>query len=321
MLKAAIIGCGNIAGGYDEDPSSPDVLTHAKAYQHNDSVELVAACDIDRSIVDRFCHRWTIPHGFTNITEMMGVAQPDMVSICSPSEFHFDHFNLVMDFPLKAIICEKPMALSVREAEAMVTRTDEKGTILAVNFSRRWMRHFDAVTHDIDNNELGDIQAARFLYTKGLFHNGSHFINLAERWFGPLQSVTVFHKSPWQGNDVQASFYAGFERCSNVVFQNCYSRWYEVAEIDILGRFARLEILRGGQAIRKTEITAHPVLPDANCLSPDTVQTEFGDNHAMPRLVQNVVDAVTHGKPLAMRAGEALSAIRACERVRENPVI
>ena len=44
-LQAAIIGCGNVAGGYDAGKTSREVWTHAKAYRKTAGVSLAAACD------------------------------------------------------------------------------------------------------------------------------------------------------------------------------------------------------------------------------------------------------------------------------------
>ena len=319
-LKAVIIGCGNIAGGYDLHTSANEILTHAKAYRKNKQVKLEAACDIDPVKLETFRKQWDIPHGFTNIDTMMKMVSPEIVSICSPSEAHYSNLMEVTGFPVKAVICEKPLAMSVAEATRMVERCKAKHIILAVNYSRRWMPHFVSISNAVRQGKFGEIQTARFLYTKGVFHSASHFINLAQFWFGPLKSVEVFSGAPWGAYDVRANFFARFEKCHNVVFQNCNDQWYEVTEMDIICRWKRIEILRGGGTIRETDTITHPVLSGTDIFASNPQHTQFGENRSMAHLLDNILKAIAESKPLAMSAEEALDTVRICEQVREKTV-
>ena len=88
--------------------------------------------------------------------------------------------------------------------------------------------------------------------------------------------------------------------------------------MDIICRQKRLEILRGGATMRRTDIVPHPVLTGTGMFSQKAAQTEFGENRAISYLLQNVIEAIFESKPLAMSAEEALDTIRICEQVREK---
>ena len=61
MNRCAIIGCGLIAGGYD-DINSSNSRTHAKAFHDHPSCELVGVCDIDGNKAKNFADNWNIPY-------------------------------------------------------------------------------------------------------------------------------------------------------------------------------------------------------------------------------------------------------------------
>ena len=91
VYKAAIIGCGKIAGGYQvNNPKDKSVLTHAKAYAVHGRTRITAAVDADRKKLSKFCKAWKIPFGYTDVKRMLAQERPDIVSICTPSQTHED---------------------------------------------------------------------------------------------------------------------------------------------------------------------------------------------------------------------------------------
>ena len=81
-LRAAIVGCGQIAGGYDHNSSPSEVRTHAKAYKLQTMTELVAVADADAGQVLAFAATWDIPGHYTDFCEMLATEKPDIVSRC-----------------------------------------------------------------------------------------------------------------------------------------------------------------------------------------------------------------------------------------------
>ena len=60
-LKCGIIGCGNIAGNFD-DPSNSLIRTHAKAFKVHKKCELTAVFDIDLFKVKKFAQTWDVKY-------------------------------------------------------------------------------------------------------------------------------------------------------------------------------------------------------------------------------------------------------------------
>ena len=136
IYKAGIIGCGQIAGGYNANCQLGESLTHACSYNQIDQVELIAACDPDLSKRKAFAKKWKISNVFSDTTEMLNKMDLDIVSICSPTEYHIDAFkDIAKTKTVKGIFCEKPLAYDLQEAYD-IFNISKKYTV-SVNYFRR----------------------------------------------------------------------------------------------------------------------------------------------------------------------------------------
>lgn len=120
MLNFALVGCGRIAKRHSE------LLGH----QQIPHARLVAACDIveakARAVGDRFSVPW-----FTDMHEMMKSTQVDVVVVLTESGNHARHVIELAQYG-KHLVVEKPMALTLDDADAMIRACDEAGVRLFV---------------------------------------------------------------------------------------------------------------------------------------------------------------------------------------------
>jgi predicted dehydrogenase len=125
-MKVGIIGCSWIAVG-DED-------CHVNAYLDNDDTEIVAVCDID--LMKALHHAELLNcHVYSDYKEMLN-EKLDIVSVCTPVSTHAEIVKACAGH-VRAIYCEKPMAVSLRECDEMIKACKGK-TILQINHQRRW---------------------------------------------------------------------------------------------------------------------------------------------------------------------------------------
>ncbi len=66
MFKAAVIGCGRIGCGFDEDPKRQNISTHAGAYSNNQNIALVSLVDLNQSILNKYAERFNVPKTYTS---------------------------------------------------------------------------------------------------------------------------------------------------------------------------------------------------------------------------------------------------------------
>jgi len=93
---------------------------------------------------------------FTDHRAMLDAVRPDVAVICTPHPYHA---ALTID-SLEAgahVLVEKPIAVSVGEADAMVAAADRAGRILAVNFQQRFRPVIERARALVESGELGDL--------------------------------------------------------------------------------------------------------------------------------------------------------------------
>ncbi len=193
----ALVGCGRIAKRHAE------LLAHAI-----DGARLCAVCDIDKSKAEFFGRQYNVP-AFQDMDEMMTQAKPDVVSILTPSGLHKEHTVHLASYG-KHIIVEKPMALTLDDADAMIAACDAHGCRLFVVKQNRFNVPVLKLREAIEQNRFGklimgtvrvrwcrtqayyDMDAWRgtWAFDGGVLTNqASHHIDLLEWMMGDVDSV------------------------------------------------------------------------------------------------------------------------------------
>ena len=122
-VRFGIIGVGGMGTGHGRNfPMIPDV-------------ELTAVCDIAPEALETATRNFEVP-GFDNHNALLDSGLVDAVIIATP---HYFHPPIAVDAMRKGIhvISEKPMAVSVGGAEAMIKTAEETGVTFAVMFQQR----------------------------------------------------------------------------------------------------------------------------------------------------------------------------------------
>lgn len=153
-LRIGIIGTGGIAQG-----------AHVPAYQKlAEEVELYAACDVVRKRAEAMAEQFGMPKVYTDYREMLADRRLDAVSICTPPFAHMEPTVAALEAG-KHVLCEKPMAMNVAEARAMVDawrrNRSRYGSKFTIGFQSRFGRRAQMVKRFIDAGELGEIYYGR----------------------------------------------------------------------------------------------------------------------------------------------------------------
>jgi predicted dehydrogenase len=113
MLKVAIVGCGKIAD------------SHAAQIQRIDGCEIVAVCDRELLMAKQLHDRFPIKHHFSDVTELLEKARPDVVHITTPPEGHFELARLCIEHGANVYI-EKPFTVYADQALKLVELAEKK---------------------------------------------------------------------------------------------------------------------------------------------------------------------------------------------------
>lgn len=120
MLKVALVGCGRIAERHSELLGKNQI---------NKAV-LAAVCDINKEKAKKIADRYGVNY-YTEMDEMMSSEDIDIVSVLTESGNHAKHVINLSKYQ-KHIIVEKPMALTLADADDMIAACDSNGIKLFV---------------------------------------------------------------------------------------------------------------------------------------------------------------------------------------------
>lgn len=174
-MNYALIGCGRIA------------TNHIKAALNN-KLEIVAVCDLEESHMLSLLSKHglekdeTIRH-YTDFRRMLAEAKPDLVSIATESGSHAEMALACIDAGFHVII-EKPMAMSMADADEIIRRSEAKG----VKVSACHQNRFNIAVQEL----RGAIEQGRF----GKLSHGSIHV----RW---NRNEGYYTQAPWRGTWAQ----------------------------------------------------------------------------------------------------------------------
>ena len=209
-----LLGLGQIGMGYDYDAADNTlVLTHARAFFEHPAFVLSGGIDIDAEKRERFTMRYAAP-SFADLDSALAAVQPNVVVVATPTATHRNAVDSILKtFRPQAILCEKPLSARLEEAKAIMDACAAANCALYVNY----MRNSEPGALEVKRRLLdGRIQApvkGVVWYSKGVFNNGSHFLNLLQDWLGEVCEVRV--NSPgrcWDGLDPEPDFWVSFSR-------------------------------------------------------------------------------------------------------------
>lgn len=144
MLKIGIIGTGGMAKG------------HAKAYQAQKDVEIVACCDILEDRSKGFAEQFKIKTWYTDYKKMLKTEKLDGISIASTDATHAEISIEALKHKV-AVLCEKPMAVTVAEAQKMIAASKKAKVINMINFSKRNAAAVQYAKKYIDEGKIGKV--------------------------------------------------------------------------------------------------------------------------------------------------------------------
>ena len=144
-LRVAIIGAGQVAD-----------KVHASYYATRSDVQMVAVMDSHLEQAQAFAERHAIPAAWQDAQEMLQAVKPDVVSVCSPNRFHFEHVMMALNAGCH-VMCEKPPAMTPQEADEMRVAARRAGKVLAYDFHHRFALDTQLLREAVLSGTFGEI--------------------------------------------------------------------------------------------------------------------------------------------------------------------
>lgn len=200
-LRMGIIGVGGIAKA-----------RHIPVFlKLKDKVTLTAVQDLNQSRAQEVAAEFGVKHVYTDYKDMF--SSVDAVTICTPNKFHAEIAIAALDAGVH-VLCEKPMAITAEECEAMIAASERSGKVLSIAYHYRFKKESQAAKQAIVSGEIGSaiVTRAQALRRRkvpgwGVFTNkelqgggslidyGCHLLDLSLWLMGDAKPVDVVGKS------------------------------------------------------------------------------------------------------------------------------
>ena len=138
-FKLAIVGCGGHARG-----------TLAPLWKDIPEIEPVAACDAHAESLANFAEIIGIENTYADAATMLAEQQPDILIVGSWPASHMENVLDGVRGGVRAIFCEKPLALNAAQAEQMFQAARSAGVILVEGFMHLYHPQTHAVKERLD---------------------------------------------------------------------------------------------------------------------------------------------------------------------------
>lgn len=142
-LGVGVIGCGAIS------------VNHFKALRQVTDAALIAVCDNDEARLDKAV-REQGAQGYADYHDLLADERVEVVHICTP---HYLHHRMAIDalHAGKHVLCEKPMAIRLADAQAMAEAARESGRQLGICFQNRYNASSRRIRELLDSGALGAV--------------------------------------------------------------------------------------------------------------------------------------------------------------------
>ncbi len=195
-LRAGVIGCGFFA------------QNHLNAWRDIADVDIAAVCDRDEARAKTAAQKFGAQAAFTDAETMLKSADLDFVDVVTTAETHRPMVELAARYR-KHVICQKPFAPSMADAQAMVAACQQAGVTLMVHENFRWQtpmlkvkermkdigapfwgRVYWRSAFDVFVNQPYLAEDPRFI----IYDLGIHLLDLARFFLGEVERLTCLTK-------------------------------------------------------------------------------------------------------------------------------
>jgi predicted dehydrogenase len=318
VYRAALLGCGKIGSEFSDDPKVRWIHSHAAAYAHCSATDLVAVCDTDPDKVARCAERWCVAQRFTDPRELLVAAHPEIVSVCTPDSSHFGLIRAAIDTPgVRAVLAEKPLALCSADASELVRLAAGRGVLLAVNYTRRYCERHAQFRDWVRSGGIGEMQSVTGYYTKGLLHNGTHWIDLARFFMGDVAWVWGSDVRHEPGGDPTLDAFFRFDSGAGGSLVGTDARAYNFFEFDLVGTRGRLRITDIGETFEVYSVVDSPRFSGYRELAIRECHRD-GLHDVLMNAVNDLVHCLESSGVPRCSGVDGLAALRVAEAVRES---
>ena len=205
-LRVGFIGVGRIAD------------LHHLGYKDNPNAELHAVCGAEPEILQQRAREWGVEKTYDDYRRLLDDPEVDAVEVITPHHLHAEMTVAALEAG-KHVSVQKPMALTLTEADAMLGAARRSGRLLRVIENYRYNGSITKAKELIEAGEIGDLLSIRIKSLSGnvrygwdipqtskawrsdpsrsgqgsiVFDHGYHIWSIARYFFGDVERVFAF---------------------------------------------------------------------------------------------------------------------------------
>jgi len=164
-IRTGLVGTGYIAE------------FHARAIAAADRASLVAVCDANLSNAEAWAKSWGVAKAYASLQEMLAAQQLDCVHILAPPDLHHALARTALEAGVHVLL-EKPMCVSVSEADDLIALAEARGLHLAVNHNMMFTDAYRRLREAVQSGAIGPINQISI----------SYYSEMGQVRFGPFET-------------------------------------------------------------------------------------------------------------------------------------
>ncbi|WP_096438582.1 Gfo/Idh/MocA family protein [Alteribacter populi] len=177
-INIGIIGTGSIS------------QFHLDAYEANQNVKITAICDQNKKRANDIAQKYGAEYVFENYEDMLQLKELDAISICTWNNSHAK-LSIASLKAGKHVLVEKPLCITVEEAEEIQHIAKETDRVVQVGVVRRFDPNTQMVKSFVDGEMFGDFYYAKASSLRRAGNPGGWFADKEKSGGGPLIDIGV----------------------------------------------------------------------------------------------------------------------------------
>lgn len=313
------MGLGNIAWRFNQNVKSEYGLTHNSVYIQNPQTSVAGGCSPEKGDSKTFERMFGVAV-YKTLEELIDTTKPDIVSICSPSEFHFEQVMYCLDRNVPMIWLEKPPASSVQEIDRLIDKMAEQGnrSKVLVNYQRRYDKNYQKLKEIYLEKMLGTCRLIQINYSRGLELNGSHILDMLFFIIGDGMEYEI--EWVFSFDSLENPSFALTLECGVGVVVSGVTLPYHCVDISLICENGRASILHGGMTPVVEERVEHELFPGFYRLkkSEDDYFVSFSQTNSMKEVLENLIYSYEQGNETKSSLQSARNTQALIDKVREK---
>jgi len=324
--RAALIGAGRIGMLLERDPKRLKPATHFGMWSSHPRAELVAVCDADPAKLAAARELEPGVATYEDATTLLVTERPDVVSIATWKDSHYELCKLALEHGVRAIVLEKPIAERYDDAREIVDDARRRGAELIVNHRRRFDPLLYPLRDELAAGLVGRVQQVSTHYVYGLVTTGTHLVDTVRFLLGEFVGEVAWaagfpnerpHFAP--PDDPCVDGFLGFESGAKASLQSLDLKRYDLFQIDVYGETGRVSLRSIGRELAVYRVVDSPEHEGFTELEPEPSDRRGGSPRDQFRMLADNAIACLDGSETSLSTGEdSLKALEILLALRES---